>query len=305
MINFDNFLLDSNKKEYIKKLINNNNIKLLFIGENETGKTTFINSIINNFFKGDTYSLLKINNYNDISINYFRQDVKQFCQLNNLKNKIIIIDDIDLIKDTCQHIFSSLLNRYKDLYFICSCKNIRKINDNILDKSIIFDMERMSNKQIRQFIDIYINNHKLDIDIESINYLINNCNSYPSIIINNLRCLSLFNIPITLQITKESCEIIQTKTFDIYFENIRNGDWKQSDKILMEIYSNCVSLVDMVEFLYRYIKNCDETKINNKLKLKLIKVVSRYKLLLNILHEKKIEIFFITRDIYYEMQQNI
>lgn len=305
MINFDNFLLDSNKKEYIKKLINNNNIKLLFIGENETGKTTFINSIINNFFKGDTYSLLKINNYNDISINYFRQDVKQFCQLNNLKNKIIIIDDIDLIKDTCQHIFSSLLNRYKDLYFICSCKNIRKINDNILDKSIIFDMERMSNKQIRQFIDIYINNHKLDIDIESINYLINNCNSFPSIIINNLKCLSLFNIPITLQITIESCEIIQTKTFDIYFEHIQKGDLKQSDNVLMEIYSNCVSLVDMVEFLYRYIKNCDETKINNKKKLKLIKIVSKYKLLLNILHEKKIEIFFITRDIYYEMQQNI
>ena len=305
MINYDNFIFDSKKKEYIKKLIINNNIKLLFVGENETGKTTFINSIIKTFFEGDTYSLLKINNYNDISINYFRQDVKQFCQLNNLKNKIIIIDDIDLIKDTCQHIFSSLIDRYKNLYFVCSCKNIRKINDNIIDKSIIFDMERMSNKQIRQFIDIYINNNKLDIDIESINYLINNCNSYPSIIINNLRCLSLFNIPITLQITKESCEIIQTKTFDIYFENIRNGDWKQSDKILMEIYSNCVSLVDMVEFLYRYIKNCDETKINNKLKLKLIKVVSRYKLLLNILHEKKIEIFFITRDIYYEMQQNI
>jgi DNA polymerase III delta prime subunit len=305
MINYDNFIFDTRKKDYIKKLIINDNIKFLFVGENETGKTTFINSIINKFFVDETYSLLKINNYNDISINYFRQDVKQFCQINNLKNKIIIIDDIDLIKDTCQHILSSLLNRYKNLYFICSCKNIRKINDNIIDKSIIFEMEKMNNLQIRQFINIYISKYNLNISEDSIKYIIDNCDNYPSIIINNLKCLTLFKMPITLQLTVGACEIIQTNTFANYFEYIKKGQLKEADNVLMSIYSKCVSLVDMVEFLYRYIKKCDETRINNNTKLNLIKIVSKYKLLLNILHEKKIEIYFITRDIYHEMQQNI
>ena len=305
MIDFDNFILDKHEKDILKKLIINDHIKFLFIGEKESGKTTLINSIKNKFLNDDSFSILKINNYNDISINYFRQEVKQFCQIYTKKKKIIIIDDIDLIKDTCQHIFCSLITKYPNLHFICSCKNIRKLNDNIINKCIIFDIKKMNKIKINTFINFYIKKYNLEISDDSIKYLVDNCNNYPSIIVNNLKSLSLFKKPITLSFSKEICEIVQTETFDKYFNNIKSGKIKEANEILLYIYENCVSLIDTIEFLYRYVKNCDETIINNVLKLKIIKIISKYKLIFNILHENKIEIYFITKYIYYEFQKNI
>ena len=42
MIDFDNFIFNNEQKDIIKTHLENNNIKLFFIGESETGKTTLI-----------------------------------------------------------------------------------------------------------------------------------------------------------------------------------------------------------------------------------------------------------------------
>ena len=68
--------------------------------------------------------------------------------------------------------------------------------------------------------------------------------------------------------------------------------------------NNCVSLVDMVDMLYNYTKTCNEI-FTEKEKYNIIKIISKYKLLLNIHHENDIELYFITSDIYYELQKDV
>ena len=110
----DDYYLDNNNKKFIKFLINTNNCKLLILGNECSGKTTLLNILINEYFNFDNNliknNLLYINSLKDNGINYFRNDIKIFCQSNNIinKKKLIVIDDIDNINDQCQYLFLGL-----------------------------------------------------------------------------------------------------------------------------------------------------------------------------------------------------
>ena len=79
-----------------------NNLNILFIGDIGSGKTTFLNAAIKEYYKGFTYkqyqdNILHINSLKEQGINYYRNDVKTFCQTcSSIKNKkkIIVLDDI-------------------------------------------------------------------------------------------------------------------------------------------------------------------------------------------------------------------
>ena len=303
MITFKTFIMDSNKKEILEKLIINNNMKLMFIGDCETGKTTLINIILD-YIDIAQYHVLKIKTYNDVRVNYFRQDMKQFCQMNNTLKKIIIIDDLDFIKDTSQHILCSLMNRFENLQFIYSSKNIRKINDNIINKCIVFVLDRLNMRELELFQDIYIKMFNIKLCEESKHYILNNCDRHASIIYSNLKCISLYKDGVNLDIIKEVCSIDQNNNFYTYFTLIKNNNIIDANKMLIHINSNSVSLIDMFELLYTYIKK-NTTLFDEIQKLHIIKIISNYKLLLATHCERKIEIYFITSDIYYELQKNI
>ena len=60
----------------------------------------------------------------------------------------------------------------------------------------------------------------------------------------------------------------------------------------------------MFELLSKYVKK-NNTLFDEMQKLCIIKIISTYKLLLTTHIEREIEIYFITSDIYYELQNNI
>ena len=303
MITFKTFIMNPNKKEILEKLIINNNMKLMLIGDSETGKTTLINIILD-YIDSAQYHVLKLKTYNDVRVNYFRQDMKQFCQMNNTLKKIIIIDDLDFIKDTSQHILCSLMNKFENLQFIYSSRNIRKINDNIINKCIVFELDRLNMRELELFQDMYIKMFNIKLCDKSKHYMLNNCDRHASIIYSNLKCISLYNDDVNLDIIKEVCSIDQNNNFYTYFTLIKNNNIIDANKMLIHINSNSVSLIDMFELLYTYIKK-NTTLFDEIQKLHIIKIISNYKLLLSTQSERKIEIYFITSDIYYELQKNI
>ena len=88
-MDFGKFIIDDSKKHYISKLVDHN-LKILLVGEKESGKTTLIKMVSNYISNHTKTKVLTIKNYNDISINYFRNEVKEFCQTNALFRKVII-----------------------------------------------------------------------------------------------------------------------------------------------------------------------------------------------------------------------
>ena len=88
-MDFNGFIMEEEKKSYISKLIEHN-LKIMLVGEKETGKTELIRRVINYTATQDNMKTLIIKNYNDISIHYFRNEVKQFCQSDKNSKKLSI-----------------------------------------------------------------------------------------------------------------------------------------------------------------------------------------------------------------------
>ena len=301
-MDFGNFIMNETKMYYISKLVDHN-LKVLFVGEKETGKTSLIKKITNYISTRPNIKILTIKNYNDVSISYFRNEVRQFCQINKKIKKIIIIDDIDYIKESSQHILCCLMNKYENVQYIFSCKNIRKVNDNIINKCISIEMETLNKEQLLILLEHFATKYNLKMCNESKYYIVDNCDSCPLLIKNNLKCLFLYDSKITIDIVKEICSKNQDNNYKKYFDLLRQHKINEARDVLIDINNTCVSLIDMFDMLYNYVKKCNI--FNDMEKFNIIKLISSYKILLNVHHEKEIELYFITSDIYYEIQKNI
>jgi DNA polymerase III delta prime subunit len=117
---FKDFETDPEMLDILNTLIGMNNLNVLFIGDIGSGKTAFLNSVIREYYKGlepSQYSenILHINSLKDQGINYYRNDVKTFCQTSSYiksKKKIIVLDDIDFINEQSQQVFRNCIDKY-------------------------------------------------------------------------------------------------------------------------------------------------------------------------------------------------
>ena len=71
--------------QFLKTLIKMNKINILLIGNMGSGKTSILNALIREYYQGFVPSqynvnILYINSLKEQGINYYRNDVKTFCQ---------------------------------------------------------------------------------------------------------------------------------------------------------------------------------------------------------------------------------
>ena len=95
---YKDFIIDDEYINLLNTLQNMDNLNILFIGEQGVGKTSLITATINEYYnttKPSKYDVLYINSLKEQGINYYRNNLKTFCQTkcsNPLKKKFIIID---------------------------------------------------------------------------------------------------------------------------------------------------------------------------------------------------------------------
>ena len=74
-------------------------------------------------------------------INYYRNDVKTFCQTSSSikhKKKIIVLDDIDIINEQSQQVFRNCIDKYSNnIHFIASCSNPQKVIESLQSRLTI------------------------------------------------------------------------------------------------------------------------------------------------------------------------
>ena len=295
---------DHDKKtlDFIKAMIEINNLNMLLFGASGVGKTALLNAIVNEYYNGDVNkdNILYINNLNDQGISYYRNEMKIFCQSSSLiknKKKLIVIDDLDTINDQGQQVFRSTLDKYSNnVHCIASCSNMLKVIDSIQSRMNIIKINPLNNENLCNIIQHICKSENINITSEVEQYIISISNNSIRVIANYLEKFKLIASKITMDLAINMCTNISFKEFDLYTTYCkRDKDIKKAIKILYTIFERGYSVMDILDNYFMYIKTT--TILTEEDKYKIIPCICKYITIFNTIHEDEIELTLFTHNI--------
>lgn len=306
--NLDELIIDEKIIKPIRLLFDLDDLNILLYGGTGVGKTTIIRCIVEEFIqkykvtvKDKKSNILFVNSLQDQNIHQFRDYIKTFCQttctLTNINKKLIILDDIDTFPESNQQIIRHCMNTYHEkIYFICSCSNIQKVMDNIQSQTNIVKIPPFDAKQLKSLIQKICAEENIQLDTKCCNVLIKISDYLPRVILNNLEKLTLYDKHIQLKHIKNICSNINFDIFDKYTNAVyKKRNFQEAYTILINIYQNGYSVLDILETYYQYIK------ISNLLgeadKLKLLPYIFKYINVFYSIHEDEFELILFTNEI--------
>ena len=294
---FKDFETEPEMLEILNTLISMNNLNVLFIGDIGSGKTAFLNAVIREYYKDlepTDYldNILHINSLKEQGINYYRNDVKTFCQTCSSvkgKKKIIVLDDIDFINEQSQQVFRNCIDKYShNVHFISSCSNSQKVIESLQSRLIIIKIKPLQRSNLIKIMRKITQLEQIEITDDAEDFILNVCNNTAKILINYIEKFKLLNEPITLELASNVCSNISLSTFEEYTQFLKDGQLKDAIKLLYNIYDKGYSVMDILDNYFVFVKI---TKLlSEEQKYNIIPFICKYITVFHNIHEDEIEL---------------
>jgi DNA polymerase III delta prime subunit len=301
---FADFEMNEELVEMLNTLIEMENLNILFIGDMGSGKTALLNALIREYYKGidsKVYNdnVLHINSLKEQGINYYRNDVKTFCQtccsVKN-KKKIVVLDDIDMINEQSQQVFRNSIDKYShNVHFISSCSNIQKVIESLQSRFTIIKIKPLQRENLHKIVNKIKLNENINIQPEAEGFILDVCNNTAKILINYMEKFKLLNRDITLELANQICTNISFLTFVKYTESLKNKNLNKSIEILYEIYDKGYSVMDILDNYFLFVKTTQ--LLNETEKYKIIPIICKYITIFHNIHEDEIELALFTNNL--------
>ena len=304
-IYFKDFETDDEIIDILQTLININNLNILFIGNIGSGKTTFLNAIIKEYYKDYSSHLyqeniLHINSLKEQGINYYRNDVKTFCQTCSSihgKKKIIVLDDIDIINEQSQQVFRNYIDKYShNVHFISSCSNSQKVIESLQSRFIIIKIKSLQKHHLFKIMQKIIEFENITISADAIDFILNVSNNNAKILINYMEKIKLLNTPINIELSVNICTNISFFTFEKYITLLKIGELTNAIKLLYSIYDNGYSVMDILDNYFLFMKITD--LLTETQKYDIIPVICKYITVFHNIHEDEIELALFSNNLF-------
>jgi len=279
-------------------------LNILFIGDMASGKTSILNALIREYYSGFSPkeyedNILYINSLKEQGINYYRTDVRTFCQTcSNIKGKkkIVVLDDIDFINEQSQQVFRNCIDKFShNVHFISSCTNNQKVIESLQSRLTIIKIKPLETDHIIAIFDKIKLNEQIDIDDAAKEFIVNISNNSVKTIINYMEKFKLLHQPITLQLANQLCSNISFLTFKHYTELLLQKHLTTAIQIIFQINDMGYSVMDILDNYFIFIKNTDI--LNETQKYKIIPFICKYITIFNNIHEDEIELALFTNNL--------
>lgn len=299
------FTDDTNFLDIVNTLIQFKNLNILFIGNINSGKTTLLDCIARQYYnlKEDDNipenNTLYINSLKEQGIQYFRNDMKTFCQSRSAiygKKKLVLIDDIDSINEQSQQVFRNYIDKYsKNIHFISTCTNLQKVIESLQSRLHIIPIPKYSINYIEKSMKNIMKKENMNLDKKVQSFILNNSNGSVRKMINSIEKCFVFNNNLTLSNCEKLCSSISFIHFDNYYKFLLKNDVKQATKTLYDIYDYGYSVIDILDFLFYYTKKTEILEEN--IKYEVIILLCKYITIFHNVHEDCVELALITNNI--------
>jgi DNA polymerase III delta prime subunit len=281
-------------------------LNILCIGNSNSGKTSLLYALIREYYclkKEDPFpenNILFINNLKEQGINYFRNEMKTFCQSRTAiphKKKMIIVDDIDMINQQSQQIFCNYIDKYKNnIMFVSVCSTIQKVTESIQSRIHIIQIQSPTSEVLRKVAENIIEKEGLVIDKESQEFLLLISNNSIRSLINNLEKIYILGEPMTLKMCKDVCSNISFQQFENYIGLLREKKLHEAILLLYSIYDYGYSVIDIFDYFFTFLKVTD--MLSETEKYRTIPFLCEYITIFHSIHEDNIELALFTNKFY-------
>tara|TARA_B110000879_G_scaffold42982_1_gene60615 strand:- start:165 stop:1145 length:981 start_codon:yes stop_codon:yes gene_type:complete len=302
----NDFSISQHLKETIHTLIDIDNLNLLFVGNPCSGKTTLLYAIIREYYglsktgSFPTHDILFINNLKEQGIQYFRNEMKTFCQSRSSihgKKKLVIVDDIDSINEQSQQVFRNYLDKYKNnINFISVCCNLQKVIESMQSRTHIIKINQPSTDEIRTIMNKIIHQENIVIDEESKDYLVNISENSIRLLINYLEKIYILGKPITIELCRQLVSNISYETLEEYFHCIKDKQLHSAIHILYNIHDYGYSVIDILDCFICFVKQTNI--LSEDAKYEIIPFLCKYITVFHNIHEDGIELALFTNNLY-------
>jgi DNA polymerase III delta prime subunit len=290
--------------DILKSLITIDDVNILLIGDMATGKTSLLNALIREYyidipFKDYAENILYINSLKEQGINYYRTDVKIFCQTcSNIKGKkkFVILDDIDLINEQSQQVFRNCIDKFShNVNFISSCANTQKVIESIQSRLNIIKIKPLKKENIISIINNIQTTENIDIDDDAKDFIVNISNNTIKVVINYMEKFKLLGIKITLNLAIQLCSTISFLIFEEYTNFILSKQLLSAINLLYDIYEKGYSVMDILDNYFIFVKTTHI--LTEEYKYKIIPCICKYITVFHNIHEDEIELSLFTNDL--------
>ncbi len=296
--------LDDELRILIYSLIEMNNLNILFYGDSGSGKTSIINAVIREYYNNDNYNkdnVLILNSLKDQGIQYYRNDVKIFCQTCSLipgKKKIVLLDDIDLINEQGQQVFRNCIDKYyHNVHFISSCTNIQKVVDTFQSRNIIIKINQLNQSCLSKIMRKIKKNEDLVIHDDAELFLLHISNGSVRTLINYMEKIKLLDQEITYDMANKICSNISFHYFDEYTRFVLSGESRLNDAIhiLFILNDQGYSVLDILDNYFLFVKIT--TLFSEDIKYNITSLICKYITIFHNIHEHDIELALFTNNL--------
>lgn len=305
-IYFEDFEMDTELLNIFHTLIKMDNLNLLLIGDTASGKTSLLNALIKEYYrekfentKQIEENVLYINSLKEQGINYYRSDVKTFCQTCssvNGKKKIIILDDIDLINEQSQQVFRNCIDKYShNVHFISSCSNTQKVIESLQSRFTIIKIKPLKRENLANIIHKIKQVENIDIDPQAEEFILSISNSAAKILLNYMEKFKLLNVKITYDLAVKLCTNINFLCFEEYLSLLKQNNLHEATKLIFEIFDRGYSVMDILDSFFIFIKT--SSLVSEEEKYEIIPLICKYITIFHNIHEDEIELALFTNNL--------
>jgi replication factor C subunit 2/4 len=303
-LHFKDFEIDEEMTDILNTLIKMNNLNILFIGDMGSGKTAMLNALIREYYNGFKESqymenVLHINSLKDQGINYYRNDVKTFCQNCSLiknKKKIVVLDDIDLINEQSQQVFRNCIDKFSNnVHFISSCSNIQKVIESLQSRFTIIKIKPLQRENLAKIMNKITVSENIEIANDAEDFILDICNNTAKILINYMEKFKLLNMPITLDLATSVCTNISFHSFQKYTEFLKNKNLNDAIQLIYSIYDKGYSVMDILDNYFLFIKTT--SILTEDEKYIITPFICKYITIFYNIHEDEIELALFTNNL--------